>query len=154
MFITTIKCKYHKNGGLYMKYRRLILGLGLFTAIATVMYWIFVFTGLSPVVELVPGYTVWFWSFPLPDFWIVVTSALLAFAIKTKRDVMAIVCGLLIASSMIFLALNELMFSFYTGMIYLPIADLWVDLIIKIYCLIVGAFLITQFSREIRRSRV
>jgi hypothetical protein len=133
-----------------MKYRGLLFGLSLFTAFGTLIYWILVFLGLYPVVELVPGYTVWFWSFPLPDFWIVITSVLLAFAIKTNRYVMAIVCGLLTASSMIFLALNELMFSFYTGMIFMPLSELASDLVIKVYCLLVGVFFIKQFSGQIK----
>ncbi|MDR0324873.1 MAG: hypothetical protein LBI19_02090 [Oscillospiraceae bacterium] len=135
-----------------MKYRGLIFGLSLFTVIGNLLYWMLAFTGLTPVIEIVPGYTAWFWSFPLPDLWLSVISALLAFSIKIKRDVMAIVCGLLTASSMIFLALNELMFSFYTGMIYLPLADIGSDLVIKIYCLSVGTFFITQFSRQIKNQ--
>ena len=135
-----------------MKYKSLIFGTSLFTAIGTMLYWGVVFTGLSPVVELVPGYTTWFWSFPLPDFWIVITSVLLAFSIKTKRDAMAVVCGLLTASGMVFLALNELMFSFYTGMIRMPVRDIGIDLIIKIYCLSVGAFYIKQFSARIAQA--
>jgi hypothetical protein len=135
-----------------MKYRGLILSLSLFTAFGNLIYWALVFLGLSPVVELVPGYTTWFWSFPLPDFWIVITSVLLAFAVKTNRYVMAIVCGLLTASSLIFLALNELMFSFYTGMIFLPLSDIGFDFVIKTYCLSVGTFFIIQFSGQIKNT--
>jgi len=134
-----------------MRYRKLILGLSIFTAVATSLYWIFVFTGVFFVEELVPGYTSWFWSFPLPDLWIFVTSALVAFAIITKRNTMTIVCGLLTASSMIFLALNELMFSFYTGAINLPLSDIWLDLVIKAYCLIVGTFFIIHFALIIKK---
>ena len=135
-----------------MRYRGLIFGLGVFTAIVVLLYWVLSLTGIYPVVELVPGYTVWFWSFPAPDFWIFVTSALMAIAVRTQRDVVAVVCGLLTASSMIFLALNELMFSFYTGMICMPLSDIGIDLAIKIYCLSVGSFFIKQFSWHIKES--
>ena len=135
-----------------MKYRKLIFSLGLFSAIVTLLYWILAFTGLYPVVERVPGYTRWFWSFPLPDFWLCCTSAMLAFAIKTKRDAMAVICGLITASSGIFLALNELMFSFYTGMIFMPLSDIGIDLTIKIYLISVGIFYIKQFSGAVRKS--
>jgi hypothetical protein len=65
---------------------------------------------------------------------------------------MTVVCGLLTASSLIFLALNELCFSIYTGMIRLPLTEIGFDMAIKIYNLSVGTFFIVQFSRVIGRS--
>jgi len=135
-----------------MKYKSLIFGLSVFTSVGTLLYWLLVFTGIFPLVEIVPGYITWFQSFPLADFWIVITSALLAFAIKTNRNVMAMVCGLLSASSMIFLALNGLMFGINTGMICMLTVDEIIEIAIKLYCLSVGTFYIRQFSRIINRS--
>jgi hypothetical protein len=135
-----------------MKHERLIFGLSVFAAAGNLLYWILSFTGLYPVVEIVPGYTAWFWSFPLPDFWLFVTSVLLVIAIKIKRDAMATVCGLLTASSLIFLSLNELCFSIYTGMIRMPLAEIGADMALKIFNLSVGAFFIKQFSGVIGRS--
>jgi hypothetical protein len=137
-----------------MKYHNLIFGLSLFTAIGTLMYWILVFTGLFPLTEVVPGYLTWFYSFPLADFWIIVTSALLAFAVKTNRDAMAAVCGLLSASSMIFLALNGLLFGINTGMICMVTTDEIIEIAIKLYCLSVGGFYIRRFSSELGKSFV
>jgi hypothetical protein len=62
---------------------------------------------------------------------------------------MAAICGLLSASSMIFLALNGLMFGINTGMICMFTLDEIIEIAIKLYCLFVGAFYIRQFSREI-----
>jgi hypothetical protein len=62
---------------------------------------------------------------------------------------MAAICGLLSASSMIFLALNVLMFGINTGMICMFTLDEIIEIAIKLYCLFVGAFYIRQFSREI-----
>ena len=135
-----------------MKYSKTIFGLGAFTAVATSLYWILYFIGVMPVDEIVPGYITWFESFPIADLWIVVTSALLAFAMKTKRDNMAVVCGLLTASGMIFLALNELGFSINTGMILMPLSVTGFDFALKIYCLFVGTFFIKQFSCYIKET--
>ena len=135
-----------------MKYKSLIFGLSVFTAVGTLFYWLLVFTGIFPLVEIVPGYITWFQSFPLADFWIVITSALLAFAIKTNRNVLAISCGLLSASSMIFLALNGLMFGINTGMICMFTVDEIIEIAIKLYCLGVGVFFIRCFSKEISKS--
>jgi len=135
-----------------MKYRGIILGSSIVTAIGTSLYWMLYFTGVTLVVEYVPGYTTWFQSFILPDFWILLTSILLAVAVKTERKTMMITCGLLTASGMIFLALNELQFSINTGMIFMPLTDIGLDLVFKIYCLSFGAFYIKQFSGEISRQ--
>jgi hypothetical protein len=62
---------------------------------------------------------------------------------------MAAICGLLSASSMIFLALNGLMFGINTGMICMFTLDEIIEIAIKLYRLFVGAFYIRQFSREI-----
>jgi len=132
-----------------LKYRKLIFGLSVFTAVGTLFYWILVFTGIFPLVEIVPGYITWFQSFPLADFWIVITSLLLAFGIKRNRHVMMIVCGLLSASSMIFLALNGLLFGINTGMICMFTVDEVIEIGIKIYCLSVGIFYIKYFSGQI-----
>lgn len=39
-----------------MKYKNLIFGLSVFTAVGTLLYWILVFTSIFPLVEIVPGY--------------------------------------------------------------------------------------------------
>jgi hypothetical protein len=62
---------------------------------------------------------------------------------------MAAICGLLSASSMIFLALNGLMFGINTGMICMFTLDEIIEIAIKLYCLFVGAVYTRQFSREI-----
>lgn len=137
-----------------MKYKNLIFGLSVFTAVGTLLYWLLVFTGIFPLVEVVPGFITWFMSFPLADFWIVITSVLLAFAIKTNRSAMAAICGLLSASSGIFLALNGFMFGINTGVIFILTLDEIIEIAIKVYFLSVGAFYIKQFSRVINKSLV
>ena len=134
-----------------MKHKNLIFGLSIFTAIGTLSYWILVFTGIFPLIEIVPGYITWFMSFPLADFWIVITSTLLAISIKRNNTGAMIVCGLLSASSMIFLALNGLVFGINTGMICMFTVDEVIEIGIKIYCLSVGVFFIKEFSSQIKK---
>jgi len=50
---------------------------------------------------------------------------------------MAEICGLLSASSMIFLALNGLMFGINTGMVCMFTLDEIIEIAIKLYCLLV-----------------
>jgi len=134
-----------------MKHKNLILGLSIFTAIGTIFYWILVFTGVFSLEEIVPGYVTWFMSFPLADFWIVITSTLLAISTKRNNRSAMIVCGLLSASSMIFLALNGLVFGINTGMICMFTVDEVIEIGIKIYFLSVGVFFIKEFSSQIKK---
>ena len=132
-----------------MKYRGLIFSLSVFTAIGTSLYWILVFTKIFPLEEIVPGYIVWFNSFPLADFWIVITSVLLAVGIRINKTSLVIISGLLTASAMIFLALNALLFGINTGTIFMLTMDSFIELGIKIYCISVGVFFIKQFSKQL-----
>lgn len=140
-----------------MKYQRLLFWLSVGIVVGNVLYWVLAFAGVSTAageVELVPGHTAWFWSFPLPDLWCTITAALMALSIKTKREAMAAVCALLTASGIIFLSLNEICFGIYTGMFFLPLQDIWIDLVIKITNLAIGAFFIKQFSGELSKTLV
>jgi len=56
------------------------------------------------------------------------------------------------ASSMIFLALNGLMFGINTGMICMFALDEIIEIAIKLYCLFVGAFYIRQFLKGDRQA--
>ena len=132
-----------------MNYRGLILISSVFTAIGTSLYWILVFTKVFPLEEIVPGYIVWFSSFPLADLWIVITSLLLAIAIKKNQNGLMVVFGLLTASSLIFLGLNALLFGINTGTICMLTVDNFIEIGIKLYCFTVGIFYIKQFSKQI-----
>ena len=136
-----------------MKHKKLIFGLAVFTALGTTLYWLLVFTGVFPLIEYVPGYKTWFWSFPLADAWIVATSTLLAVALKRNSLKTAAIFGFLTSSAMIFLALNGLLFGINTGMIFMLILDEIIEICIKIYCLVVGVFFITSFSKIITLTK-
>ena len=128
-----------------MKYRTLILCLTIFTALSTLLYWILVCANIFPLTEIVPGYLVWFNSFPLADLWIVITSVFLAVAIKIDRKCLIIISGLLTASAMIYFVLNALLFGINTGTIFMT----GMGTFLKIYRLFVGIFFIKQFSEQV-----
>ncbi len=48
-----------------MSKKKLAIGLSFFTTFGIFAYWVSVFTGVFPVVELIPGYVDWFMVFPL-----------------------------------------------------------------------------------------
>jgi hypothetical protein len=134
-----------------MKKYRLIFALSLFTAVGTALYWILVFIGVFPVIESVSGFTVWFYSFPLADSWIIVTSLMLAISLKQKKTKSSIVWSLLSASGMIFLALNGFLFGYNTGLLFMMTIDEIIEIAIKIYCIVVGAYFIYYARNQLTR---
>lgn len=133
-----------------MNNKKLLFGLSIFTGIGTISYWVLVFTGLFPLTEIVPGYITWFTSFPLADFWLAVTSILLAVAIKKNNPRNMILFALLTASSMIFLALNGFLFGINTGMLFMMTIDELIEIAIKVYCLTVGGYFISFVVKELK----
>lgn len=55
---------------------------------------------------------------------------------------------------MTFLALNGLMFGINTGMICMFTLDEVIEIAIKLYCIIVGAFFIKYFSGQIKKLMI
>jgi hypothetical protein len=118
-----------------------------FTATGIVAYWAAVFSGAFPVDELVPGYRNWFFSFPLADFWIAATSVLAAVFGTTNRPLTAIAMAAT-GSGLIFLGLNAFAYGFNTGLTNNLTVDELIEIAIKIYCLVVGGWLIASAYRQ------
>ncbi len=136
-------CRYMFNTQ-SIKFRKVVSGLSLLTALGIIFYWMSVFAGLFPVAEAVPGYRDWFMSFPLADFWIA-ACALATFIFLMKEDERSIVTGIATGSGMIFLGLYALAYGLNTGLLFNLTADELVEIAIKLYCLIVGPLLIVYF---------
>jgi hypothetical protein len=117
-----------------------------FTAAGIVAYWATVFSGAFVIHELVPGYRNWFMSFPLADFWIVVTSALAAIAATSNRPLGAIAMAAT-GASLIFLGLYAFAYGMNTGLVGRLTIDALVEITIKVYCLAAGTWFILSAYR-------
>ena len=105
------------------------------------LYWVLVFTGVFPVVELVPGYRNWFMPFVLADSWIATWAAVTVLAIHRRSPStygFAVVTG----SSLVFLGLYALGYGALTGLLFRLTLDELIEIAIKIYCLAGGGWLV------------
>lgn len=125
--------------------RELIITLNIITTVGIICYWFLIFTGTFRIKEVISGYRNWFMTFILPDLWIATTS-ILAAILLVQNHKKADIFGLLTGSSLIFLGLSALSYGFITKLIYKKTLENMVEIIIKLYCLISGAFLIFYFS--------
>ncbi len=90
--------------------------LAFFTSLVMVLYWVLVFTGATPVKELIPGYVSWALSYPPADAWIAICAFLTGYFLL-KRNEKATLYGLLCGSSLIFLGIAATTYTLITGML-------------------------------------
>ena len=126
--------------------KKILAGLTFFTTIGIVAYWSLVFSGLSPVDELTPGYTNWFMSFSIPDMWIAVSS-LLAGLLLLKNKEMAVPFGIASGSSLVFLGIHEFLYGINTGLLFTMSANEIMEIAIRLYFLSVGTLFMVCFWR-------
>jgi hypothetical protein len=129
-----------------MNSRAIVNGLAGFTAVGIIVYWTSVFLGAFVIPELVPGYRVWFFSFPLPDAWIAGCAAATVWFNCQRRELGALF-GILTGSSLIFLGLYALLYGINTGLLFQLTVDELIEIAIKLYCLGAGTLLIVQSWR-------
>lgn len=123
---------------------RFVIVLSGITSISILLYWFLVWIKIFDVKEIIPGYRMWFKSFLVPDLWIAATSFITA-TLLLQNDQRANVFGLLTGSSLIFLGLYALAYGVTTGLIFRRTTENLIEIFIKLYCLIVGTFLIIYF---------
>ncbi len=127
-----------------MNQKKLAIGLSFFTTFGIVTYWTLVFTGVFPVVDLIPGYTDWFMAFPLADAWIGAAAFLGGFFLLKGRE-LAVPFGIAAGSGLIFLGLYAFLYGFNTGLLFQQTLDEYIEIAIKVYALSVGTFFIVYF---------
>ncbi|CAN5381307.1 hypothetical protein BH09BAC3_BH09BAC3_13790 [soil metagenome] len=126
-----------------MENQTLFKNLLFATSFFVVAYWTAVFTGLFPVEEIVSGYKNWFMSFPLPDFYMGICSALALHYFKDHKKLSGLFAAMA-GSGLLFLGLYALAYGHNTGLLYILTIDEIIEIGIKIYCLTVGTFLVRK----------
>lgn len=133
-----------------MRTEKLFKGLLITTALFVGGYWTSVFTGVFPVEELVAGYTNWFMSFPIPDFYVAVCAIITVYNL-TKNKILAGLFGTMTGSGLLFLGLYAMAYGHNTGLLYNLSTDEIIEIGIKIYCLSAGTYFIRESWRLIKR---
>lgn len=120
------------------------------TAVGILTYWIAVFSGMFPVVDIVPGYRNWFMSFPMADLWIAAMALLSATAPSSNKPLSTVAMAAA-GSGLIFLGLYAFAYGVNTGLVYNVTADEAIEIAIKIYCLTVGGWFVMSAYRQAKR---
>lgn len=129
--------------------RRALFALGIVTAVFMVVFWSAVFSGLSPIEELVPGHRAWVLSFPLVDAWVGAWAGRVAWCLRRRAIDASRRAALVSGSGLVFLGVHELTYGVYTGLALHPKGGEIVEVLVQLYCLVVGAlFLRWGFEAE------
>ena len=134
-----------------MSHRKLLNVLSIFNAMVSTLYLVRFF-GVLPPEEVIYGYVPWFMSFALPNIAFTLLSWLLVYSLLKKSDTLAVLAGLLNAGGLIFLALNGLMFGFYSGFLKTMTFNAMFEIVVYVYDLSLAAFYITQFWKVITKT--
>ena len=86
-------------------------------------------------------------SFTLPDSWLGICSTLLVYYTYKENGKNIIIFSLLTGSSLFFLALNGFMFGIYTGILFIPSIDEYIEIMIKVCSLLIGGYLIISINK-------
>jgi len=126
-----------------------LIGLNVFAAVATVLYWIAFFT-MPEAIQTRPGdpvYLAFELAFPLADSWLVVAATLGAIGLWKMRD-WGFLFTLLAGSAAIFLGLMDLLFDLENG-IFVPLTfEALTELAIVVLLLSLGPFAIVATWRQ------
>ena len=134
-----------------MSNRKLLIVLSIFHATVNTLYLVRFF-GVLPPEEVVHGYVAWFMSFALPNTAFTLLSWVLVYSLLKKRDVVAVLLGLLSAGGLIFHALIGLMFGFYSGLFEMVTFSVIFEIAVYVYGLSLATFYIMQFGAVIRNN--
>ena len=135
-----------------MLQRKLLIVLSMFNATVNTLYLVRFF-GILPPEEVVHGYVSWFMSFALPNIFITILSWILVYSLLKKKDILAVLSGLLVSGALIFHALNGLMFGFYSGSFHeMTVFNTVFEIIVYVYGLSLATFYIIQFNTVIRKK--
>lgn len=129
----------------------IIIGLDVFVAVATVLYWI-AFFAVPEAIQTRPEdpvYVAFEQAFPLADAWLVVAATLGAIGLRRMRD-WGFLFTLLAGSAAIFLGLMDLLFDLEHG-IFVPLTgEALIELAIVVLLLVLGPFVTVAMWRQRR----
>ncbi|HID86553.1 MAG TPA: hypothetical protein EYP55_04135 [Anaerolineae bacterium] len=126
-----------------------LIGLNLFAAVATVLYWI-AFFAVPEAIQTRPGdpvYLAFQLAFPLADGWFVVAATLGAIGLWKMRD-WGFLFTLLAGSAAIFLGLMDVLFDLEHGIFVPMTGEALTELAIVVLLLTLGPFSIVAMWRQ------
>ena len=117
------------------------------TSVATLAYWVLYFTSGEVRVRQDEVYLAFENAFPAADSWMTICTLLGAIGLLRKQA-WGFLFGLLAGSSMIFLGLMDVAFNLNQGIYALGGVETAIEVVINLFCLVVGPLIIIYLWRN------
>jgi hypothetical protein len=130
-----------KNKSQFPKGIGWIIAALLITFVATLAYWLIYYTSGDVQVRQDEVYLAFENAFPAADTWMAICALLGAIGLLRKR-IWGFLFGLLAASSLVYLGLMDVTFDLNQGIYALGGVDTAIEVLINLFCLIVGPLII------------
>lgn len=119
----------------------LIIGILLFAAVITALYWVLFFSGSGAAVTNDPKYLAFEYAFPAADTWMAI-GALIAAIGLLKRKSWGVLFALLAGSSSIYLGLMDVLFDLENGIYLIGGTNVAIEIAINVLTLTLGSAII------------
>ena len=134
--------------------RRLVIGLLWLSAIVTVLYWVTFFTSGDVQSSEAECYLVFERAFPAADLWLAAACVAAAEGRRRRRD-WAVLVGVAAGSAAVYLGCMDALYNLENGMYAVRSAPMAGEIVINLFCLTTGPFLLVWFwkNRRVVESR-
>ena len=127
--------------------RRVVIGLLWLSATVTVLYWVTFFASGDVRSSEAECYLVFERAFPAADLWLAATCVAAAEGLRRRRE-WAVLFGIAAGSAAVYLGCMDVLYNLENGMYAVWSAPMAGEIVINLFCLTFGPFLLGWFWRN------
>jgi hypothetical protein len=129
--------------------RRVVIGLLWLSAIVTVLYWVTFFTSGDVQSSEAECYLIFERAFPAADLWLATAFVAAAEGLRRRRE-WAVLFGIAAGSAAVYLGCMDVLYNLENGMYAVWSAPMAGEIVINLFCLTFGPFLLVWFWKNRR----
>jgi hypothetical protein len=129
--------------------RSVVIGLLWLSALVTLLYWVTFFTSGDVQSSEAECYLVFERAFPAADLWLAVACLAAAEGLRRRRE-WAVLFGIAAGSAAVYLGCMDVLYNLENGMYAVWSAPMVGEIVINLFCLTFGPFLLAWFWKNRR----
>ncbi len=129
--------------------RSVVIGLLWMSAVVTLLYWVTFFSSGDVQSSEAECYLVFERAFPAADLWLAAACLAAAEGLRRRRD-WAVLFGIAAGSAAVYLGCMDVLYNLENGMYAVWSAPMVGEIVINLYCLTFGPFLLVWFWKNRR----
>ena len=129
--------------------RSVVIGLLWLSAVVTLLYWVAFFTSGDVQSSEAECYLVFERAFPAADSWLAAACVAAAEGLRRRRE-WAVLFGIAAGSAAVYLGCMDVLYNLENGMYAMWSAPMAGEIVINLFCLTLGPFLLVWFWKNRR----